>query len=67
MDSYHIPVFKHQPAQEQFTVLGDDYGLLILVAGQRTWFPTQIKSKLYPLTIYVRNHLEEDIRINYPF
>lgn len=67
IDSYHIPVFKHQPAQEQFTVLGDDYGLLILVADQRTWFPTQIKSKLFPLAIHIQNHLEEDIRINYPF
>jgi catechol-2,3-dioxygenase len=67
VEHYHIPIFEHQPPQEQFTVLGDDYGLLILVANQRTWFPTQIKAKVFPLTIYLQNGIEEAIRIDYPF
>lgn len=64
---FHIPIFKYQPAQEQFTVLGDHFGLFILVANERMWFPTQIKAKLFPLTIYVQNDSGEDIRIDYPF
>ncbi|MFA6059409.1 MAG: VOC family protein [Taibaiella sp.] len=64
---YGVSIFEHQPAMEQFTVLGDDYGLFILVARGRTWFPTQIKAKLFPLTIYIQNNLGEDIRIDYPF
>lgn len=65
-EDYDISTFEHQPAMEQFTVLGDDYGLFILVATERAWFPTQIKAKLFPLTIYIRNNLSKDIRIDYP-
>lgn len=66
MEHFQIPVFEHQPAMEQFTVLGDDDGLFILVARERTWFPTQIKAKLFPLTVYIQNDLGKDIRIDYP-
>lgn len=65
-EDYDVSIFEHQPAMEQFTVMGDDYGLFILVATERTWFPTQIKAKLFPLAIYIQNALGEDIRINYP-
>lgn len=64
---YNIPVFEHQPAQEQFTVLGDDHGLFILVATERTWYPTQIKAGIFPVTIHIRNQSGERFKIDYPF
>ena len=66
-ENYHIPIFEHQPSQEQFTALGDNNGLLILVKKERIWFPTPIKAETFPLTIYVRDDLGKDTRINYPF
>jgi catechol-2,3-dioxygenase len=66
-EDYGISIFEHQPAMEQFTVLGDNYGLFIIVARERTWFPTQIKARLFAVTIYVQNNLGENIRIDYPF
>lgn len=66
MECFHIPIFEHQPAQEQFTVLGDHNGLLILVKDERTWFPTQVKAKVFPLSVSALNRLGRHIRIDYP-
>lgn len=66
-DHYNIPVFEHQPAQEQFTVLGDNSGLFILVATERAWYPTQIKAGIFPVTIYMLNQSGARIKIDYPF
>ncbi len=39
--AYGLPYFSKQPPAAQFTVLGDDEGLLILAAEGRPWYPTE--------------------------
>lgn len=36
-----LQVFPKQPPQENFIVMGDDNGLLIIVSTGRNWYPTQ--------------------------
>lgn len=43
-----IPVFVKQPRSDQFTVLGDDHGLLIIAAAGRNWFPTRTPAQHFP-------------------
>jgi len=46
-EKYNLPVFYRQPAQENFTAVGDDEGLLVLVNENRNWFPTQEKAESF--------------------
>jgi catechol-2,3-dioxygenase len=66
MFRYNIPVFEHQPALEQFTALGDNFGLFILAVTERTWYPTQIKAGIFPVTIHMQNQSGECFKIDYP-
>ncbi|NLR59115.1 glyoxalase [Chitinophaga polysaccharea] len=50
-----IPVFAKQPRSDQFTALGDDYGLLIIVAAGRNWFPTRTPAKHFPGSVIVHH------------
>jgi len=45
INEYGMPVFSKQPRGENFTVLGDDCGLFIVVSKNRDWFPTNIPAK----------------------
>lgn len=49
-----IPVFERQPRADDFTVLGNDNGLLILVNPGRNWFPTQNPAKAYLVMVQIR-------------
>ena len=46
-EKYNLSVFYRQPAQENFTAVGDDEGLLVLVNENRNWFPTQEKAESF--------------------
>lgn len=46
-----IPYFKKSPPQHDFTVMGDDYGLLILVPPKRGWVPTHRPAQKFPVTV----------------
>ena len=46
-ETYDISVFEKQPAQENFTAIGDDQGLLVLVSQNRNWFPTNQKAQSF--------------------
>ncbi|RYD56437.1 MAG: VOC family protein [Sphingobacteriales bacterium] len=48
---YGIPHFKKNPPQHDFIVMGDDYGLLILVRPKHGWVPTQRPAQKCPVTI----------------
>lgn len=47
IEKYNIPVFDKQPAQNNFTALGNDEGLLVLVNEDRNWFPTNQKAQSF--------------------
>lgn len=48
---YPLSVYPKQPAQENFTVLGNETGLLVLVNENRNWYPTNKKADSFPLKI----------------
>ena len=51
MERYPLEVYTKQPAAENFTALGDETGLLILVKDNRNWFPTDTVAVAFPLTV----------------
>jgi len=53
---YGLTVFSRQPRLEQFTALGDDNGLLIIVKEGRNWFPTSVPAQYFPATITLENN-----------
>lgn len=56
INTYRLPVFSRQPRLEQFTALGDDNGLLIIVKAGRNWFPTTVPAQYFPATITLENN-----------
>lgn len=52
--TYGLPVFVRQPPNDRFFVLGDDAGLLIVVPPGRAWFPTDVPSAVFPLTVELK-------------
>lgn len=45
--NYNLPIFQKQPAQENFTAVGDDEGLLVIVNENRNWFPINQKAESF--------------------
>ncbi|MCX2450207.1 hypothetical protein OQX61_02890 [Pedobacter sp. PLR] len=60
MGKYDLELYEKQPARDNFTVLGDDHGLLILVNQDRDWYPTTQKAKSFPVKLVFNNGTEED-------
>lgn len=60
MSKYGLEVYEKQPAQDNFTVLGDENGLFILVNQDRDWYPTAQKAKLFPVKLIFNNGSGED-------
>lgn len=56
INDHGLPVFSRQPRLEQFTALGDDNGLLIIVKAERNWFPTTVPAQYFPVTITLENN-----------
>jgi hypothetical protein len=50
-----LPYYKNGPDLPDFSVLGDDNGLLILSQKGRAWVPTNKQSLIFPLTVKVDN------------
>ena len=60
MNKYGLEVYSKQPAQDNFTALGDDEGLLIIVNADRNWFPTDKKAKSFRTKIIFDTGANED-------
>ncbi|AXG75001.1 VOC family protein [Flavobacterium arcticum] len=52
---FGVPIFHRQPRAEQFTVLGNDEGLFILVENEREWYPVTIKAHSYHTRVLFMN------------
>ena len=50
-DKYGLPVFHRQQPTNEFSPMGDDEGLFILVTEHRNWFPTNVPCKPFPLDV----------------
>ncbi|MNW06419.1 hypothetical protein D3C71_2028190 [compost metagenome] len=44
---YDLQFFSKQPPLPDFTVLGDNNGLFIIVQKDRAWYPTDKKSSVF--------------------
>jgi hypothetical protein len=52
MKRYSLPFFSKQLPEQQFKVLGDNLGLLIIVSEHRNWYPTNNKpAGIFPMEI----------------
>ena len=52
---HNMQLFSKGPEKDDFMVLGDDHGLILLSAIGRGWYPTDIPAKPYPVTVHC-NH-----------
>ncbi|MES2882490.1 MAG: glyoxalase [Bacteroidota bacterium] len=55
VQSEGLSYFSKQTPGPNFKVLGDDEGLLIVVAQNRNWYPTQTTSDVFPIQISLEN------------
>lgn len=60
INKYGLEVYSKQPAQDNFTALGDEEGLLIIVNADRNWFPTEKKAKSFRTKIVFNTGTDED-------
>lgn len=51
-----IGVYKKQPRRHDFTVLGDDEGLIIVCERGRHWYPTTVPAQSFPVRIVLMEH-----------
>lgn len=52
---YELSHFTRQKQSEEFSVLGDDNGLIILVNSNHKWFPTPVKVGRFPVSLTIEN------------
>lgn len=50
-DTYDLRLYPKQPADDHFTVMGDEDGLFIIVQASRKWFPTQVEARIFSTRI----------------
>ncbi|WP_159474868.1 VOC family protein [Dyadobacter sp. 3J3] len=56
---HKLSIFHKQPAQENFTAVGNEEGLLILVNENRNWFPTNQKAQSFWSRIFIESAMGE--------
>jgi catechol 2,3-dioxygenase-like lactoylglutathione lyase family enzyme len=56
-----LQYFRRQEQSEEFSVLGHDDGLIILVKSTRNWFPTPVHVAKFPVQITIETDIEFDI------
>ena len=53
MAKYDLTYYAKQPPAENFIVLGNETGLIILVSDDRNWYPTKKKAEIFSLRIAI--------------
>lgn len=56
MVKYGLTYYAKQPPADNFVVLGNETGLIILVSDDRNWYPTTKKAEIFPLSIAIEMH-----------
>lgn len=54
-EKYNLAYFSKQPKMKNFSVLGNDNGLLIFVGTNRNWYPTNILSERFWTCVKIKN------------
>lgn len=52
--TYGLPYYEKQKPEATFSVMGNAEGLLIVVPEKRNWFPTNIPSARFPVSMAIR-------------
>jgi catechol 2,3-dioxygenase-like lactoylglutathione lyase family enzyme len=61
IQTHGLKYYFRQIQREDFSVIGDDNGLIIIVKSTRNWFPTPIKVEKFPVKVTIEkngNNLE---------
>lgn len=56
LQQFQLEYFTKQPPLPHFRAIGNDEGLFIVVPKQRNWYPTNIQSGIFPLSILFENN-----------
>lgn len=59
LQQYQLEYFAKQPALKHFRAIGNDEGLFIVVPENRNWYPTNISSGIFSLSIVFENNNSE--------
>ncbi|MEP6683031.1 MAG: hypothetical protein ABJA35_07220 [Parafilimonas sp.] len=59
MQQYQLEYFSKQPPLKHFRAIGDDEGLFIVVPEHRNWYPTNITSGIFSLSVVFENNTGE--------
>lgn len=54
-ENHGLSYFERQIPHEDFSVIGDDNGLFILVKSSRNWYPTSVKVQIFPIKVIYEN------------
>lgn len=64
--THGVSGFTRQENTAEFTALGNDEGLLLLVPFGRKWFMSEIEAQRYPVSMLIENDLGQERRILLP-
>ncbi|MEK6828122.1 MAG: VOC family protein [Nanoarchaeota archaeon] len=56
IQTYGLTYYHRQVQRDDFSVIGDDNGLIILVSSTRNWFPTPIKVEKFPVKVTIETN-----------
>ena len=56
MQQHELEYFSKQPPLKHFRAIGNDEGLFIVVPEHRNWYPTNVPSKIFPLSAVFENN-----------
>jgi catechol 2,3-dioxygenase-like lactoylglutathione lyase family enzyme len=59
LSTYDLNYYFRQIQREDFSVIGNDDGLIILMKSTRNWFPTPVGVKKWPLNVTIENGNKE--------
>lgn len=64
IQSHGLTYYFRQIQREDFSVIGDDDGLIIIVKSTRNWFPTPIKAEKFPVKVTIEKN-GKNLELNY--
>jgi catechol-2,3-dioxygenase len=56
IQTHSLTYYFRQVQREDFSVIGDDDGLIIIVDSARNWFPTPIKVEKFPVKVTIEKN-----------
>jgi hypothetical protein len=64
IQTHGLTYYFRQLQREDFSVIGDDNGLIIIVSSTRNWFPTPINAEKFPVKVIIEKN-GNDLELEY--